>query len=439
LRGGIHPPENKLTSGLKISEAPLPQKVVLPLIQHLGCASKPIVQVGDVVKAGQKIAEPGGNVSSAIHSSISGKVSAITDFDHPVIQDKKIQSVVIESDGKDESIEFRSTFSDYVRHSPDELRSAIADAGIVGLGGACFPTHIKLNPPKDKYIDYLIINGCECEPYLTCDDALMKEKARQIVEGAKILAYITEAYQTVIAIEQNKPEAIEIFKKIAFNEPNLTVIPVKTKYPQGAEKQLVKAITGREVPTGGLPFEVGCVVQNVATAYAVFEAIKNGVPLYRRVVTLSGDTVKKPGNYMVRLGTLFSEFVKVAGETNFSDNPSIKKIVAGGPMMGIAQVSLDVPIVKGTSGILLFSTSLKGDYQPCIRCAKCVAVCPMNLMPNFLSIYAEKELYEDGSDYYPMDCIECGSCAFVCPSHRPIVSHIKLTKAYVLCSKVQDK
>lgn len=431
-RGGVHPDEKKLTAGLQITDAPLPQKVVLPLVQHLGCAARPIVRPGDLVKTGQKIAEPGGAVSASVHASISGKVSAIVDFSHPTIQDKKVQSIVIESDGKDEMAEFRPLFSDYVRHSPDELRGAITEAGIVGLGGACFPTQIKLKPPKEKYIDYLIINGCECEPYLTCDDALMREKAREIVEGAKIIAYITEAYQTIIAIEKNKPEAIEIFKKIAFNEPNVSVAPVAVKYPQGAEKQLIKAVTGRGVPSGGLPFEVGVIVQNVATAYAVFEAIKNGIPLYQRVVTLSGDAVKNPGNYRVRLGMLFSDLIKNSGGTTVGD--SIKKIIAGGPMMGFAQSDAEVPVVKGTSGILLMSSSRDGNYQPCIRCARCVAVCPMNLMPNFLSIYAEKELYDETADYYANDCIECGCCAYVCPSHRPIVSHIKLSKAY-LCSK----
>jgi len=428
-RGGIHPPENKITSGLKISEAPLPSKVVLPVIQHLGAPSNPIVNVGDIVKTGQKIAEPGSSaVSAAIHASVSGKVSAIADFNHPTIQDRKVRSIVIDSDGKDETVEFRAVFSDYVRHSPDELRQAIADAGIVGLGGACFPTHIKLNPPKNKYIDYLIINGCECEPYLTSDDALMTEKAREIVEGAKILAYITDAYQTVIAIEANKSSAIEIFREIVFNEPNISVAVMSVKYPEGAEKQLIKAVTGREVPTGALPFEVGVIVQNVATAYAVFEAIKKGVPLYRRVVTVSGDAVKNPGNYLVRTGTLLKDLVDI------SDGASLKKVIVGGPMMGFAQSDLDVPVVKGTSGVLFFSSSSDGGFLPCIRCARCVAVCPMNLMPNFLSIYAEKELYDDASRFYPADCIECGSCAYVCPSARPIVSHIKLTKAY-LCSR----
>ncbi|MDI6757575.1 MAG: electron transport complex subunit RsxC [Endomicrobiia bacterium] len=427
--GGVHPPERKITSEEKIIALPAPPKVVLPLIQHLGCAAKLKVAVGDVVFRGQKIAEPGGNVSAAVHASISGKVSAVAPWAHPSLL-KPVESVVIESDGKDEAAPFKAIFSDYARHTRDDLRAAVADAGIVGMGGACFPSHVKMSPPKGKDIDYLILNGCECEPYLTADDALMRERAKEIIEGAKIISHIIDAYQTVIAVEENKPRAIETLKKLAFNEPNLSVAVLPVKYPQGAEKQLIAAVTGRVVPSGGLPFQVGCVVHNVATAYAVFEALKKGKPLYERVVSVSGDAVKKPGNYLARVGTLFSDIAAAADGAE----ESLVKVVAGGPMMGFAQGALEVPVVKGTSGVLFLSSSRSGDFKPCIRCAKCVMVCPMNLLPNMLSVLGEKELYDDTDRYYAADCIECGSCSFVCPSNRPIVAHIKLSKSY-LCSK----
>ncbi len=427
--GGVHPPENKSTAAEKIIEIPLPKRVIIPLIQHVGSQSKPLVSVGDVVKRGQKIASPGGDVSSSIHSSISGKVSAIVPWMHPVLL-KPSESIIIESDGEDVSEAPQLNFSDYVRHSRDELKKFIMESGIVGLGGACFPTHIKLSPPKGTEIDYLILNGCECEPYLTCDDALMKEKAKEIIEGIKATMFILDAYQSIIAIEENKKEAIKTLKEIAFNEPNITVLPLPVKYPQGAEKQLIKATTDREVPTGGLPFNVGVVVQNVATTYAIFNAIKNGIPLYERVLTVSGDAVKTPGNYKVRIGTLLSELLDFCGGVD----ESISKIVTGGPMMGLAQGSLEVPVVKGISGVLCMNDLLSSEFLNCIRCSKCVMVCPMNLLPNMLSVYAEKELYSKTQDYYPLDCIECGCCSYVCPSKRPIVAQIKLSKAY-LCSK----
>lgn len=426
--GGIHPPENKLTADSQIVNMPPPKRVILPLTQHLGAPAKPVVCVGDVVKRGQKIAEASGNVSSAVHSSISGKVSAIIPWIHPTLL-KPVESIVIDSDGLDTAVNTTANFSDHLRFSSAELRKVIFDSGIVGLGGACFPTHIKLNPSKD--IDYLIINGCECEPYLTCDDALMRENAREIIEGIKIMMHILNAYQAVVAIEKNKKEAFEIFKKIVFNEPNIVVKLLPVKYPQGAEKQLIKVLTDREVPSGGLPFDVGVVVQNVATVYAVFNAVKNGVPLYERVVTITGEAIKKPGNYKVRLGTLISDVVEFCGGVS----EEVVQVIVGGPMMGFAQASLEVPVIKGTSGILFMTSAGKSDFSSCIRCSKCVMVCPMNLMPNMLSVYAEKELYDRTNDYSPLDCIECGCCTYVCPASRPIVSHIKLSKAYLWSKK----
>lgn len=429
FQGGIHPPEKKITAAERIIDIPPPKRVIIPLLQHLGGQSKPVVAVGAQVKTGQILAEPSGNVSASVHSSISGKVSAIIPWMHPVLA-KPVESVVIDSDGADTRESFKQDFSDYVRHSRDDLRKLILSSGIVGLGGACFPTHIKLSPPKGCDIDYLILNGCECEPYLTCDDALMKEKAREIVAGLKIAMFILDAYQAVIAIEKNKKEAINIFQKIAFNEPNITVKALPVKYPQGAEKQLIFAVTGRKIPTGGLPFNVGVVVQNVATIYAIFNAVKNGVPLYERVLTVSGDAIKKPGNYRVRIGTLLSDIAEFCGGTE----ENISCVVMGGPMMGVSQPSLEVPVLKGTSGILFLSGQRRVGIDNCIRCAKCVFVCPMNLLPNMISVNAEKEFYDETRDYFPMDCIECGCCSYVCPANRPIVQHIKLSKAYI-CSK----
>lgn len=419
-----------MTADGKIIALGSPRRVALPMLQHSGCAAKPKVAVGEAVLRGQKIADAGGNVSASIHSSISGKIAAVTAWEHPALL-KPVEAVVIDSDGKDAAAPMNPVFSDYVRHSRDDIRAAIAEAGIVGLGGACFPSHIKLNPPKGSDIDFLILNACECEPYLTSDDALIRERAREIMEGAKIISHIIDAYQTIIAVEENKPRAIEILRGLAFNEPNLTVVALPVKYPQGAEKQLIYAVTGRVVPTGGLPFQVGCVVHNVATAYAVFEAIKKGKPLYERVVTVSGDAVKSPGNYLARVGTLLSELLEAAGGLD----GALEKIVVGGPMMGFAQASPEVPVVKGTSGVLFLSDSRSGNFNPCIRCAKCVMVCPMNLLPNMLSVLGEKELYDDTANYYAADCIECGCCAYVCPSNRPIVAQIKLAKSYLRSKK----
>ncbi len=428
--GGVHPPENKITAGKKIVEAPLPKRAIFPLSQHLGSPSKPLVSVGDNVKRGQKIAEASGPVSAPLHASISGKISAIIPWMHPVLM-KPSDAIVIESDGTDSPTSFNAPFNDYVRFSHDELRKAVTDAGIVGLGGACFPTHVKLAPPKGNYIDYLIINGCECEPYLTCDDVLSTEFAKEILSGIKIMMFITDAYQAVIAFEENKKEAIEVFKKLTYHEPNISVKALPVKYPQGAEKQLIKAVADRVVPSGGLPFNVGVIVNNIATAFAIHNAVKSGVPLYERVITVSGDAVTRPGNYKVRLGTTVSELAEFCGV----NMDLVKKTIIGGPMMGIAQSSLEVPLIKGSSGVLFLSESNPGEFFNCIRCARCVMVCPMNLLPNMLSVYAEKELYDKTNDYFPFDCIECGCCSYVCPSNRPIVAQIKQSKAVLNAKK----
>ncbi len=424
--GGIHPPDSKKqTKDLSIKEFPVPEKVVIPLSQHTGKPAIPVVKTGDKVLIGQKIGESQGKISAPVHSSVSGEVIDIKQCNHPVIKDP-VLSVIIKSDGKNKPIEVKKTHWDYYRYSPQDLIKVIEEAGIVGLGGAGFPTHVKLSPPKE--VNTLILNGCECEPYLTCDDRLMQEHPKEIIEGMKIIMFILNVHKGVIVIEDNKKEAIKEMNKVAFVEPNISVQTVKTKYPQGAEKQLIKSVLNRTVPPGKLPFDVGVVVQNVATTYAIYQAVVQGLSLTHRVLTITGDFIKNPGNYRVPIGTLVSEILKNCG---YEPEEKKHKIILGGPMMGIAQGVLDVPVIKGTSGILvqgLKNISHFSTYSACLHCVKCIDVCPMNLMPNFLSYYAEHMLWEKCKEYSPSDCIECGCCAYECPAKRPIVQQIKLAK-----------
>ncbi|MCP4650081.1 MAG: electron transport complex subunit RsxC [PVC group bacterium] len=408
----------------QIVSLPLPSQVIIPLSQHTGKNSQLIVKQGDKVKTGQKIGESTGFISSCIHSSISGTVSKIAEYNHPVIG--RCQSVVVDSDGNDEldsSIKSRQNVESL---SNDKLREIVKETGIVGLGGAAFPTHVKLSPPKQ--IDTLIINGVECEPYLTCDFRLMLEKTKDILRGVLILKKILQTEAVYIGIEEDKPEAIRAMRnKIVQMKLPITVVPLKAKYPQGAEKQLIKAIVDREVPAGKLPLDVGVVVSNVGTVLAVYEAIYDGKPLYERVVTVTGKIVKEPANLRVRVGTKFSELIAYCGGT--TQVPA--KIIMGGPMMGLAQCSEDVPVIKGTSGILIFSEDEleKKNEQPCIRCGRCIDVCPMNMLPYALSICGENERFERASKYTPFDCMECGACTYVCPAQRRIVEYIRLIKA----------
>jgi electron transport complex protein RnfC len=329
------------------------------------------------------------------------------------------------------SVEFNTKYKEYYRYSPQELVEFIKECGIVGLGGAAFPTHVKLSPPKDKVIDYVIANGCECEPYLTCDDRVMQEYPYEIVEGLKIVMYILNALKGYIVVEDNKPEAYEKLKEKVAKTPNIEIKVVKTKYPQGAEKQLIKAVLNKEVPSGGLPMDVGVVVQNVATLVAIYNAIVKGIPLIERVITISGDVDRK-GNFLVPLGIQVKDIIKILN-INVSE---INKLVFGGPMMGITQDSLEISVIKGTSGILLFKNNLvPNTYMQCIRCSKCVMVCPMKLMPNFLSLYIEHEKWDKVQLFSPFDCIECGCCSYVCVAKRPIVAQIKYAKSVLMSKK----
>ena len=434
FKGGIHPPDKKdIAKDRAIKEAKSPQRVVIPLSQHLGAPCKPIVSIGQEVKKGELIGEAGGFVSAPVHASVSGKVIAIGEF--PNAMGKMVNSIVIENDGKEEWTSLKDN-PDYIKLSPDELKEKIKAAGIVGMGGAAFPTLVKLSPPKEKPIDTVILNGAECEPYLTADYRLMVEKPKEIVEGLKILMKILGVNKGFIGIEDNKPDAIEKMKqatsKVRSSElgvQSIEVCSLEVKYPQGAEKMLIKAITGREVPPPpGLPMDVRVVVQNVGTALAVYEAARYGKPLIERVVTVTGEGINNPSNLMVKIGTLMSDVIEECGGFKGGDG----KVVSGGPMMGFAISTLDVPVTKGTSGILVIPEEgvvHAEEYGPCIRCGRCIDICAMGLMPSMLSILSEKGFYEGAKEYNLFDCFECGSCAFVCPSKRPIVQFIRLAKS----------
>jgi len=433
--GGIHPPEHKtLTAGEPIERFAVPKRVVLPLSQHTGAPCEPVVKKGDAVKTGQLIADSPKPISAPIHASITGIVKAIDHFNHPL--GPKVMSIVIGGDGEDEWIEgVNPAF--FERDAPvdvdfsraAEFKRKTRAAGIVGLGGAAFPTHIKLSPPTDKPIDTVILNGAECEPYLTADHRLMLERPRSIFLGLKIIMVILGVHNGVIAIESNKPDAIGAMRAQCNGAPGIRVEVCKTKYPEGGEKQLINAITGREVPSGKLPMEVGCVVQNVGTAAAIYEAIALNKPLIERVVTITGSAVSHPKNLLVRIGTPFNTLLEYCGYDNSDEN----KVVMGGPMMGKAQKYLDVPVVKGTSGILCIAATdvVVLTDRPCIHCGRCVETCPMGLNPTELASLVENRQCDDLLKLGLMDCMECGACAYVCPARRQLVHWIRLGKMEV--------
>jgi Na+-translocating ferredoxin:NAD+ oxidoreductase subunit C len=428
FRGGIHPPDKKeLSAGKPITEASPPQRVVIPLSQHLGAPCKSVVAIGQTVKKGEKVGEAGGFVSAPVHSSVSGKVIAIGEF--PNAMGRIVMSVVIENDLKEEWAILRDS-PDYMKLPPDEIKEKIKDAGIVGMGGAAFPTMVKLSPPKEKPIDTVILNGSECEPYLTGDYRLMLEKPFEIIEGLKILMRVLGVPKGFIGIEDNKPQAIKSIKEAAESQDGIEVCGLPAKYPQGAEKMLIKSVTGREVPPKALPMDVKVVVQNIGTSFAVYEAVRYGKPLIDRIVTVTGEGVAEPKNLLVKIGALVSHLIEECGGLK----DEALKVISGGPMMGFAISALDVPITKGTSGIVALTEgeiAHAEDFGPCIRCGRCIDACPMGLMPSMLSIYAEKGFYEGAKEYNLFDCFECGSCAFVCPSKRPIVQLVRLAKSQV--------
>ncbi|MBT3173873.1 MAG: electron transport complex subunit RsxC [Lentimicrobiaceae bacterium] len=427
--GGIHPDENKLSSNAAIEEIPVPKQAIVPLGQNLGAPSKPIVKKGDDVKVGQLIAEAGGFISTNIHSPVSGKVFKIDNsmdasgFRRPCI------IINVDGDEWDESVDTTKDLISDINIESKEIIERIKNAGIVGMGGATFPTYVKLMPPPGKTAEYLIINGVECEPYLTSDHRMMLEKGREIVIGIKILMKALNVNKAFIGIENNKPDAISHMRELVRENDDIQVQPLKVQYPQGGEKQLIKASVNREVPSGKLPIEVGCVVQNVGTAFAVYEAVQKNKPLIERVVTVTGKAVKKPSNFRVRIGTPINVLIEAA--EGLPDNTG--KIINGGPMMGKSITSLDMPVVKGTSGILLLEKeeSSRKVEGPCIRCSKCTYVCPMGLEPFLISKAAKLGNFELAENESIMDCIECGSCQYGCPAAIPLVDYLRLGKIKV--------
>ena len=424
--GGVHPEENKASANQPIEVVPVSKIVFIPVSQHLGNPAKPLVEKGDIVKTGQLIAKGDGFISANVHSSVSGKVLKVEEvIDYCGI---RRQSIVIETteDVWDESIDKSTQIITECTLNSEAIIDKINEKGIVGLGGATFPSYVKYKIPEGKKPEVLIINGIECEPYLTADHRLMLEKSREIMVGITILMKGLKVNKAMIGIENNKPDAIAKLSSLTSEFPGISVHALKVKYPQGAEKQLIKALLNREVPSGKLPMEVGCVVQNVGTAFAVYEAIQKNKPLFERVVTVSGKSLSKPSNLLARVGTPIIDLIEMAG--GIPDDTG--KIIIGGPMMGRAASVVEAPITKATSGILVMTKKESKRIVPvsCIRCGKCITVCPMGLEPYLLAKLSEAQMWEEAEDDRIMDCMECGSCQFTCPSARPLVDYMRVGK-----------
>jgi Na+-translocating ferredoxin:NAD+ oxidoreductase subunit C len=407
----------------------LPKQAMIPLGHYLGAPSTAVVAKGDLVKVGQLIGQASGFVSANVHSSVSGKVLKIEDYIDA--SGYKRPAVFIDVVG-DEWLEGIDRSNDIKRDCPlttTEIIRKIIDAGIVGLGGATFPTHVKLSIPQGKKAEVLVVNGVECEPYLTCDHQLMLEKGEEMLVGVSILMKAIDVKRAIVGVENNKKDVISNLQKLAKSFAGIEILPLKVKYPQGGEKQLIEAVTGRQVPSGALPIEVGAVVQNVATAFAVYEAVQKNKPLFERIITITGKSVPQQSNFWVRLGTPLAEVVEQAGGIPQDTG----KIVAGGPMMGRSLSTLEVAVAKGTAGVLFIPTfeSARRKMQNCIRCAKCVFTCPMGLEPYLLMSMSERNMGAEMERNRVMDCIECGCCSFICPSNRPLLDHIRFGKTIV--------
>ncbi len=432
--GGIHPAENKLSNDAATKPAPLPKQAIFPMGQHIGAPAKPIVKKGDKVKVGTMIAEAGGFVSAPIYSSVSGtvfKVDSATDasgYMRPAI------IINVEGDEWEESIDRSKTLERLESHpelTPEEIVSRVKAAGVVGMGGACFPTHVKLCPPPGTTPECVIINGVECEPYITSDFRLMMERADELIEGIKILMAAVKVHKGYIGIEDNKPEAIELLKRKLDGNSEIEVVPLQKKYPQGGEKQLIDAVIRRQVPAPpAIPINVGAIVQNAGTAVAVYEAVMKRKPLFERYTTVTGKKIANPSNFLVRMGTTFGELIDLCGGLPDGDN----KILAGGPMMGKAVNSLNVPVGKGQNAITVLTNedAHRKNPQPCIRCAKCVSVCPMGLEPFLLASGSALKKWELMEKEMITSCIECGSCQYTCPAHRPMLDNIRQGKQTVM-------
>jgi len=426
FRKGIHPPYNKeLAKDQAIKDAPLPSEIVIPLSQHIGAPNSPLVSPGDKVSVGQKIGETDAFVSAPAHSSVAGTVKAVEDVIS--FTGAKTRAVVITPDPQQPGFAGQSRAVDGL--SSEEVRSIAREAGLVGMGGAAFPTHVKLTPPKDKPVDVVILNGCECEPFLTCDHRLMLERPDDMVKGLKLLMKAVGAERGIVGIEANKMDAVEKVRQAASSEGDIDVEVLDVKYPEGSEKQLIYAVTGREVPPGKLPSEVGCLVQNVGTAIALFEAASTGKPLYERVLTVTGHGIKSPTNLLVKIGTPISTLIEAAG--GYTEDT--QKVIMGGPMTGWAQADTSAVVVKGTSGILALTPEMVdvAEEHACVRCTKCIDACPMFLMPNYIVQAVQASEWEKAELWGAIDCFECGCCSYTCPAYIPHVTYVRQAKAEI--------
>lgn len=427
FKRGVHPPQEKeITREKPIEPLFPPEEIYLLLRQHIGAPLRLLVGKGERIKRGEKVAESEKFISAPLHTPVSGTIKAIRWVPHPAGGGG--EALIIKTEKEKKKQKWKKREVDPLSLSPEEIRKKVREAGIVGMGGACFPTAVKLTPLPEKPIDTVILNGCECEPYLTCDFRIMVEKPKECILGFLAVMRATQAKRGIVGIEDNKEEAIQRMEEVKKElKAPLEIVSLKTKYPQGGEKLLIKALLGREIPSGGLPLDVGVVVQNVGTCFAIYEALSRGKPLVERILTVTGE-VKRPGNYLVPIGTPLSHILKVCGD----GTPKGRKLIVGGPMMGVAQFSLEVPVTKGTTGILLFSEE-KGleEEFPCIKCARCVDHCPVGLLPTTLSQLVKNKKWEKLEDYHILDCIECGCCGYVCPSKIPLVQYIKWGKMEV--------
>jgi electron transport complex protein RnfC len=428
FHGGIHPRYDKEKSANRpLREIPVPAKLLVSLSQHLGAPAKPVVAVGDTVVGGQLIGEAAGTVSANVHAPVAGKIAAFATV--PTAAGREAQAIVLEPDGTDAYDSGLPPMPDWEARDDPELLDRIGAGGVCGMGGAGFPTRVKLSPPPGKPIDTLILNGAECEPYLTCDHRMMAERAAEIWEGCLIARKILGAYRVAVAIETNKPEAIDAMEaamKAKDIGEGAVLVKLPVRYPQGSEKQIIYTVTRRAVPAGGLPMDIGCVVDNPSTLYAIQQAVVHGRPLTHRAITVSGDAVAQPDNLVAPIGTTFADLADACGGAK----GPIAKIIAGGPMMGFAQPSLDTPMTKTSSGLLLFSPRLVQQFtsQPCLSCGRCLDACPMKLSPSEMSQAIEADNISVAGELGVMNCFECGSCAYVCPASRPLVQHFRRAK-----------